>query len=188
MIDSISYCDYPLLEKAAKIVEQEAIDYLPLLDKVVDNDDSHDLTGVHPRDRTDVNLHCGLLLGDGVTEYKDTLIKKFQKSLNYAKTLSGVVKIELIAIGPNSVVPTHLDDMSRPQFDNNNDWYSVFIGVVVPSIDLRMIGVQVGNEIYNHMCGKAIVFDTQIPHSAYNNTDQWWLSLRLSILKEKFRG
>lgn len=187
MIDSTGYCEYPLLEQAANIVKQEATDYLSILDNVVANDDSPDLTDIHPRDRTNVNLYCGLLLGEEVTDYKQSLLDKFQRSLSFSKSLPGVVRIELIAIGPNSIVPLHLDDMSRCPFDNTNDWYSVFIGVIVPSTDFKMLGVQINNQLYNHMFGKAIVFDTQNPHSAYNNTTDWWLSLRLSILKEKFK-
>jgi hypothetical protein len=34
-----------------------------------------------------------------------------------------------------------------------------------------------------HTHRDVIVFDTQIPHSAWNWTNEWWVSVRLSILK-----
>jgi hypothetical protein len=161
-------------------------DYLPLLYCVLDEDDSIDLTDIHPRDRDNVNLHAGRMLDIFQGDVEPRLIDAFPKTLEFLKELNGIIKIELIAIGPNSIIPLHLDDMTRPQFDSNNNFYVMFIGIHVPSNDASIVGLQIDKEIYNHTYGKAIVFDTQIPHSAWNNSDKWWLSLRLSVLKEFF--
>jgi hypothetical protein len=161
-------------------------DYLPLLYCVLDEDDSIDLTDIHPRDRDNVNLHAGRMLDIFQGDVEPRLIDSFPKTLEFLKELNGITRIELIAIGPNSIIPLHLDDMSRPQFDPNNNFYIMFIGIHVPSDDASIVGLQIDKEIYNHTYGKAIVFDTQIPHSAWNNSDKWWLSLRLSVLKEYF--
>jgi len=161
-------------------------DYLSFLYRVLDEDDSIDLTDIHPRDRDNVDLHAGRMLDVFQGNVDQRLIDAFPKTLEFSKELNGIIKIELIAIGPNSIIPLHLDDMTRPPFDPNNNFYIMFIGIHVPNDDASIVGLQIDKEIYNHTYGKAIVFDTQIPHSAWNNSDKWWLSLRLSVLKEFF--
>ena len=187
MIDPNRYSQGHLIMELADLVNLEIPeDYLPLLYCVLDEDDSIDLTDIHPRDRDNVNLHAGRMLDIFQGDVEPRLIDSFPKTLEFLKELNGITRIELIAIGPNSIIPLHLDDMSRPQFDPNNNFYIMFIGIHVPSDDASIVGLQIDKEIYNHTYGKAIVFDTQIPHSAWNNSDKWWLSLRLSVLKEYF--
>jgi hypothetical protein len=187
MIDPNTYRQGHLIQSLVNLVNLEIPeDYLPLFYCVVDEDDSIDLTNIHPRDRTNINLYTGRLVDIFHGGLEQKLLDQFPQTLEFSKAFDGIIKIELIAIGPNSIIPLHLDDMSRPQFDTNNNWYSVFVGIHVPSDDSNIIGVQIDKEIYNHTYGKAIVFDTQIPHCAWNNSDKWWLSVRLSVLKEFF--
>ena len=61
------------------------------------------------------------------------------------------------------------------------DWLSVYMGMFVPSFDPTKVGVKVGDTVYDHK--ETIIFDTQIPHSAWNWTDDWWVSLRLNVKK-----
>ena len=186
MINSNRYSQGHLIMELADLVNLEMPkDYLSLLYCVLDEDDSTDLTDIHPRDRDNVNLHAGRMLDVFQGNVEPRLIDTFPRTLEFSKKLNGITKIELIAIGPNSIIPLHLDDMSRPKFDTSN-FYVMFIGIHVPSNEPNIVGIQIDKEIYNHTHGKAIVFDTQIPHSAWNNTDEWWLSLRLSVLKEFF--
>jgi hypothetical protein len=61
---------------------------------------------------------------------------------------------------------------------------SVYMGMFVPSYDATKVAVKVGDDIYNHK--DIIVFDTQIPHSGWNWTDEWWVSIRLAVYKKGF--
>jgi hypothetical protein len=153
---------------------------------VLDFDDSPDLTEVHPKDRTNVSIYV-IFLYDHMYAATEEIQKKFSKTRNYVQTMPGVNTLKCIAIGPNSIVPLHLDDMNREPYDLNN-WYSVFTGVIVPSEDANLIGIKIDNDIYSHAEEKSIIFDTQIPHCAWNNTDQWWISLRFSTSKENFQN
>jgi hypothetical protein len=54
----------------------------------------------------------------------------------------------------------------------------------VPSYHSDDVAVKIENDIFDH--NEIIVFDTQIPHSAWNRTDQWWISIRLCVLKSAF--
>ncbi|NBP59036.1 hypothetical protein EBU71_21305 [bacterium] len=164
--------------------EEMSTDYLNFLFNVMEYDDSPDLTEVNPRDRKNISLYCGLLYQKGHSDYNIELLAKFKKTLNLCHQLPGIEKIEIIAVGPCSVVPLHLDDMSRPAYDTSNDWYSVLIGVCVPSNNIELLGIEIGNKKYSIEQNVPIIFDTQVPHHAWNNTKDWWVSLRLSTLKK----
>lgn len=157
-----------------------------LLVNVLDFDDSYDLTGVHPRDRKNVSMHIAFIFESGQPENLN-IQNKFPKTIEFIKTISGLEAATCIAIGPKSIMPLHLDDMSRPSYDLN-DWYAVLIGIDVPSSDPKSIGLEIDGGIYTHSYGTAIVFDTQVPHSAWNNTDKWWVCLRFRIKKESFKN
>ncbi len=148
---------------------------------VLDFDDSRDLTDIPPRERNNISVHTFSLF----ESIEEKILSKFPLTVDYIKLMPGVIDARMIAIGPNSILPLHLDDMGRPSYDLN-DWYSVFIGIQVPSENSDLLGVQIETDICKHKSGLAIIFDTQIPHHAWNNTSEWWISLRLSILKNQF--
>jgi hypothetical protein len=178
-----------MITECIKIFKDEMKDFQNIsehLINVLDFDDSPDLTEILPRDRTNISIYV-IFLYDHSHITTDEIQRKFPKTREYVQTMPGVSTLKCIAIGPNSIVPLHLDDMSRAPYDLNN-WYSVFTGVTVPSESADLIGVKVDNDIYNHAEAESIVFDTQIPHCAWNNTDQWWISLRFSTNKENFQN
>lgn len=159
-------------------------DIKSMLINVLDFDDSRDLTDIHPKDRDNVSVHV-MFLWDQHFSADETIQERFKDTRALAENLPGVDTIKIIAVGPNSIVPLHLDDMERPAFDLNS-WYSVLVGVIVPSSDQNLLALQSDDKVYNHSYKQCIIFDTQIPHQAWNHTNQWWLMLRLSIKKEFF--
>lgn len=164
---------YRELQKIA-IKEISSIDQL-LTDfvRVTDIDDSPDLTDVHPRDRKDMDLHFAKITQS-----------LYPETFDYIQKLSGIKNSVLIGFGPQSQLYPHVDTIDLPPY-SEIDWLSVYIGIIVPSYDINKVAVKVGEQIFDHR--DIIVFDTQIPHSAWNWTDDWWISIRLSVDKKIFQ-
>jgi hypothetical protein len=158
-----------------KIAIQEITSLDRLLEnfvRVTDVDDSPDLTNIHPRDRADIDLHF--------IKIQENL---FPNTANYIKTLSGIKDAVIIGFGPNSQLYPHVDTVDLPPYAEI-DWLSVYIGIFVPSYDPDKVAVKIDDKIFDHT--DIIIFDTQIPHSAWNWTDDWWISIRLSVDKKIF--
>ena len=160
---------YHNVQKLAIEEAQSVENLLPHFTNVLDVDDSPDLTSVHPRDRSDVNLNF--------ITVDNTL---FPKTFELLKTLPGFIDANIIGFGPQSQLYTHVDTVELEPYTDIN-WLSVYIGMFVPSYNAEKIAVKVGDTIYDHT--DTIVFDTQIPHSAWNWTDEWWISLRVAVQK-----
>lgn len=171
--------------KATFLTEMLSIrDIEKYLINILDFDDSPDLTEMHPRDRNNVSVHV-MFLFDHIEDNSTQEVKnKFKDTIKIVQHMPGVISARIIAIGPKSIVPLHLDDMQRPAYDLNN-WYSVLIPINVS--DASLIGIEIENNIYTHENDQAIIFDTQVPHSGWNKTDQWWISLKLYIEKDYFK-
>ena len=176
-----------MLTTAGELFQKEMITFSGIKDyflNVLEFDNTKDLTDILPRDRTNVSVHV-MFLYDHIESTTEIVKEKFSNTIEFIKNMPGVFSARGLAIGPKSIVPLHLDDMERKAFDLN-DWYSVLIGIEVPSDDPNLLAVEVDKCIYTHDNKKSIIFDTQIPHSAWNNTDEWWVILKLYIKKECF--
>lgn len=155
------------------ILEGKSIEnILPHFVRVTDIDDSPDLTDIHPRDRDDLHLF--------VLKVDETL---FPETYKLIKTVPEIVDAAIIGFAPNSQLYTHVDTATLPPYSDVN-WVSVFMGMFVPSTDIEEVAVKIDNTIFNHK--EPIIFDAQIPHSAWNKTSGWWISIRLSVLKKYF--
>ena len=151
---------------------------------VTDLDNSSDLTNVHPKNRKDLLMYI-IFLNKNI-DLNNEIKNKFSRTYEHIQNISGVVDTVCIAIAPKSIMPLHIDDIEKGLY-HYNDWYSVFMGVKVPSLDSNLIGVEIDNITYSHSENNAIVFDTQLPHAAWNKTDDWWISLKFSVKKSFFK-
>jgi hypothetical protein len=142
---------------------------LPHFVRVTDVDNSADLTDIHPRDRTDLDLFF--------IPVDKTL---FPRTTEFIEGISEITKAIILGFGPRSQLYTHVDTVELQPYEYVN-WKSVFIGMFVPSYDADKVAVKIEDDVFDHK--EIIIFDTQIPHSAWNRTDQWWVSIRLSVLK-----
>jgi hypothetical protein len=159
--------------KETAILEAKSVEFLlPHFVCVTDIDDSPDLTDVHPRDRNDMNLNFISLDND-----------LFSKTRALVNGLPEIRDAYIIALGPQSQLHLHVDTIDLEPYADV-DWLSVYMGMFVPSYDASKVAVKVGDTIYDHK--ETIVFDTQIPHSAWNWTDDWWVSIRLAVYKSMF--
>lgn len=158
-------------------IQQQAIEeaksverLLPHFVRVTDVDDSPDLTNVHPRDRKDVDLHF--------IKVDKSLFPKTKQLIDETPEIRDAM---IIGFGPQSQLYPHVDTTELEPYAEI-DWVSVYIGMFVPSYDANKVAVKIEDEVFNHQ--DAIIFDTQIPHSAWNWTDEWWISIRLSVIKD----
>jgi len=141
----------------------------PYFQKVTDIDDSPDMTDVHPRDRKDMDLRFM------------TLDKEmFPETTRLIKNNSSITDANIIAFAPQTRLYKHVDTIELEPYAEI-DWFSVYMGMYVPSFDPNKVGILVGDNYYDHK--ETVIFDTQIPHSAWNYTDDWWVSLRLNVKK-----
>ena len=145
---------------------------LPHFVRVTDVDDSPDLTDIHPRDRKDIDLHF--------ISVDDDLFPETKKLIASVPEINDAV---IIGFGPQSQLHPHVDTVELEPYAEIN-WVSVYIGMFVPSYDANKVAVKIEDKVHSHR--DIIIFDTQIPHSAWNWTDEWWISIRLSVLKSSF--
>jgi hypothetical protein len=137
--------------------------------KVTDIDNSPDLTEIHPKDRKDLLLYI-MNITDEV----------FPKTSALVKLNPSIVNASILGFAPQSQMYTHVDTVELPPYATVN-WLSMFMPIKVPSFNSSIVGVKIGDNIYSHK--DTIVFDAQIPHSAWNFSNEWWISIRLSVLK-----
>lgn len=160
---------YRKIQSVAKEESTGIGNLIPHFTRVTDVDDSPDLTDVHPRDRKDMDLHF-----ISVDE------KLFPRTFEICKTVDGFINASIIAFGPQSQLYPHVDTVDLEPYSEIN-WLSVYIGIYVPSYDSKKVGLKIDEKVFDHK--DIIVFDTQIPHSAWNWTNEWWVSIRLAVLK-----
>lgn len=150
--------------------EAVSVEYLqPHFTKVTDIDDSPDLTDVHPRDRKDMDLN-----------FVSVDDKLFPRTSELIKSTSGIRDAFIIALAPQTQLYPHVDTIELEPY-TDIDWMSVYMGIFVPTTDASKVAVKVGDIVHSHK--EIIIFDTQIPHSAWNWTDEWWVSIRLAVYK-----
>lgn len=186
VIDQETYTDADKLVQIAQalapiVANREQLD--PFLYDIAREDNAYgDLTDVHPSKRSDVASYAALVYGGDI----DPKLKEILGSAyDLIASLKGLQLATFFFIAPHTQVPTHIHDMERPEYDYTPQ-YNVFLGLSVPSEDFEMVGAKIDKEVYNNAPERALVFDYQIPHSAWNNTDEWWLGIIFYIDKEQF--
>lgn len=151
---------------------QSVENLLPHFVRVTDIDDSPDLTDIHPRDREDMDLNF-IAVDNNL----------FPQTASIIKSIPEIRDAYIIAFAPQTQLYPHVDTIELPPYAEI-DWVSVYMGMFVPSVNPSKVAVKVGDTVYDHK--EAIIFDTQIPHSAWNWTDEWWVSIRLAVSKTAF--
>lgn len=93
---------------------------------------------------------------------------KFAAVNNYLKQHEIVQWASLYFVGPNTNVPSHVD---------NEPTQNILVGVIVP--DGAYITVD-GTDL-QIIEGDAVSFDPNLIHSAKNNTHAWWVLLQIHV-------
>ncbi len=175
---------YPANKKIIEACEQVArqIDSIKEFEQywydVAKNETVPDYDGNDVCGREDVKLSYMPIYGGSVSNFVEA---KFKSVIDLLINMAGVSKASIVFIGPNSLVPRHIDDDKIPAYTNSN-CFNVFTGVAVPN----NATIIVDGEAVVHAKHKAIIFDAQQPHSAKNESNDWWISLLIYIEKDKF--
>lgn len=179
------YIDPASIKTVSEIFKKEMIcfdDIRAFFFNVKDVDKSKDLEESDSDENVNINA---VLLFDIESIISKEIEERFPRTIEFIKNMPGVRIASCIAISPKSKVPLHLDNMEKPAYELN-DWYAVLIGIKVS--DNNLIGLEIDNQTCIPEEGESIIFDTQLPHKAWNDTDTWWISLRLNIKKEFFKS
>jgi hypothetical protein len=94
-------------------------------------------------------------------------------------------------IHPHTKLPIHKDN----EDDQTNfgtlkvvgyKCYQITAGVIIPSEDPKLCGLNIDGEIISTSQGEIIAFDGTKPHGGWNNTDQWRVTWIIDMYKTGF--
>ena len=140
-----------------------------------DGDYYTDLDGNELRNMDDVHVWYLQLLHQG-GETHPVLAARFKNSIPAIAKIPDIWWAFLVLVSPGSRIPKHIDDEKRAAYDPSQS-RNVLLSVRTPSEDPNYLHLKVGDAIINQRTGHVIIFDANIPHSGYNKTPGWWVSL-----------
>lgn len=94
-------------------------------------------------------------------------------------------------MAPHTILPTHADDEGeQTNFGTlkvvGRKCYQVTAGVIIPSTDPELCGLNLDGLITHTEEGKIVAFDGTKPHGGWNNTDQWRVTWIIDMYKTGF--
>jgi len=107
---------------------------------------------------------------------------RFNRSILELECVPGIRRVFIVFIAPNADLPRHIDDLERPPYDPS-ETYNLVLGVSVPSEDINDLGINIHTTDLNLKNNHAILFDANVPHNAWNKTNDWWISSILVVDK-----
>lgn len=165
-----------------KISESREIMSLDMYD-LTKTDPAPDLTDIHPRDRDNVYI----LVGELPFDDKPNLGNLLKEESDAITNLKGYAMACIFFISPNSILPLHIHGKYiSSSTGKETATYNACFGLTVPSLDSKIVGIEVNGEVYCHGPKVDVTFDPQIPHQAWNHTNEWWTMLILNIEKKFF--
>lgn len=179
------YTDDLLIKLAQTVAEELTDDWhdlLPYAHFIKDPDEygnyHTDVNGIPLNTRDDVNVYY--LPSDD----SDVVASRFIRTNNILSEFTGYHRNFIAIIGPNSVIPKHIDDSTRKPFSFSKTC-NFLLGIKVPSEDPNQLGFSLNNKIIGQKVGSAVAFDANIPHEAWNKTNEWWIALSMVVDKHR---
>jgi hypothetical protein len=105
---------------------------------------------------------------------------KARHIIDYVKTMKGVERFAINVLFKASLIPIHVDDNRRPEYDDTGRYYNLLIPIYdhgYSIIDYKLI---------KNKTRVALVFDGQLPHGGMNDTLETRITLFLNVNKEAF--
>lgn len=199
-IDERRYIDYDKFEKLSKLVGQavKVEEWQTMLAhlQLVDNKAQEQQDWFYRTKTKFISHDTDIVMEDRLNELRDctnwfmitvfnryrpalhtSLVPKFQQVLDYIATMKGIKEIVLEFVGPGTHISTHIDDETRAPYEG------------MPSVHFNSVVTVTGTGIVtldgvSRNAGAVTTLDSQIPHSATNNTDDWWLFMVIHIDRE----
>lgn len=142
----------------------------------------------NPEDRQSHNWNFSLYNKHFVVPPPPTMFKNIEFNL---ASIPDVYQSFINFMHPHSVLPVHQDD----EGDQTNmgtlrvvgyKCYQITAGVLIPSEDVNLCGLDINGTIIPTRQGEIIAFDGTKPHGGWNRTDQWRITWIIDMYKTGF--
>jgi hypothetical protein len=113
------------------------------------------------------------------------LVPRFSEITEKIKLLPGISEASINFYAPHSTIPQHVDNqwfLHHNILDGYRRCLSLIVGIDMPSTDLELCSLTVGNETKSWASGEFFGFDGLVLHSGFNKTDKF----RVTMLIETF--
>jgi len=112
--------------------------------------------------------------------HNQELDDKAKAVVEYAKGMAGMERFAINILYKCSLIPIHLDDDQRPEYDSSGRYYNIIVPMDnngYSIIDYKLIKNKIGN---------TLVFDGQLPHGGMNDTLDTRITIFLNVNKKAF--
>lgn len=164
---------------------QELIDWYMNLKLQYNNADisTRELYDIEVFPGDDVNWFCAKIW-DMVEKRVDPTSKKiFKKTIDLATQITGIVRLHINIIGPNSIVPDHVDTEMNLDSEQHQDTpvYHLLCNTVV-GIDGNVCIINEGKRV-DIKQDDVILMPVDVIHNGINQTSEYWVVLGIILKK-----
>lgn len=118
--------------------------------------------------------------GDAFWVHNQELEDQAKHIIDYCKTMEGVERVAINILDKVSLIPIHLDDDKRPEYDSSGRHYNIII-----PIDNNGYSI-IDNKLFKNSTGVPLMFDGQLPHGGMNDTLEKRVTIFLNVNKKAF--
>ncbi len=142
----------------------------------------------NPKDPLSNNWNFSLYNKHFTVPPPPSMFKNIEENL---ATIPDVYQSFINFMAPNTVLPTHQDDEgNQTNFGTLRvvgfKCYQITAGVLIPSEDPELCGLNIDGQITSTRQGEIIAFDGTRPHGGWNKTDQWRITWIIDMYKTGF--
>jgi hypothetical protein len=184
IIENSRYKDYDkitlLAQTARKEFNNDSNEWKQYIDQMIDlKDQEH---------RDDIDWRVLHIFNEaGSSETIPSFVhEKFKHTIEVLKSMEGVDRALINFVGPNSIIPHHVDSDELPEYAETGI-YNIVVGLFIPSEDPEQVALEIDGVVVGNKNDGAVIFDGQVPHSGYNKTNEWRVTLFLFVNKKAFK-
>ena len=112
--------------------------------------------------------------------HNQELDDKAKHIIEHAKNMQGVERFAINILYKCSLIPIHLDDDKRPEYDSSGSYYNIII-----PMDNNGYSI-VDYKLIKNKAGETLVFEGQLTHGVMNDTLETRVTIFLNVNKEAF--
>lgn len=100
--------------------------------------------------------------------------------IDYVKSINGISRVTINLLQKYSFMPIHIDDDTRPEYDDTSRYYNIIIPVNDHGWSI------VDYKVIKNKKGEPLIFNSQVPHGAMNDTLETRITIYLIVEKSRF--